>query len=298
MSHNETISEQTWPPAPEQSPLFHALNASRYDRQKGIRFYEQVTGRSIIVYWGPIFPYCIPYFFDAVAETDIKKPLDLMLTTRGGDPEIALKMAKICRAREPGFRVIVPDEAASAGTLLALAADSVSMSSPSSLGPIDPQLYLPGRMTPVPAKTIISISNDISSKSQTNPQSFELFPIFLADIDATNIQDARDAVGRMDELVPELIKLRHNQPSDEEIEQIIKDLQTPVHWAAIGYDKATQIGVPTEYLDPISREWDMIWRLHTKYVTRYGPSIDHDTIIEGHRVSYEISNPASDQQEL
>lgn len=297
MSHNETMPEQTWPPAPDQSPLFHSLNSSRYDRQDGIRLYERITGRSMIVFWGPIFPYCIPYFFDAVTETDIEKPLDLMLTTNGGDPEVALRMAKICRARKPDFRVIVPDEAASAGTLLALAADSVRMSSLSALGPIDPQLYLPGRIRSVPAKAIIAISNDIDSKSQTNPQLFELLPIFLADIDATVIQDARDAVGRIDELVPELIKLRHKPPSGQKVKQIIKDLQAPVHWAAIGYDKATQIGIPTEYLEPVSEEWDMIWRLHTKYVTRYGPSIDHDTIIEGHRVSYEISTPASDQQQ-
>ena len=294
MSRKETISEQPWPPTPDQSPLFRAAQSSRYERRDDIQLYEQVTGRSMVVFWGPIFPYCIPYFFDAVTDTDTKKPLDLMLTTRGGDPETALRMAIVCRKSNPNFRVIVPDIAASSGTLLALAADSVMMSSLSSLGPIDPQLYLQGRNTPVSAKAIITIANEINEKVLANNELFELLLSLLADIDATIIQKAQDAVKRTAELVPELIQLRQNPPSDQAIQETIKKLQDPAsHSAAINYDRATTMGIPTEYIEPKADEWDVLWRLHTKYVTKYGPSIGPNNIIEGHSVSYEVSPPGA-----
>ena len=294
MSHKNTIPEQLWPPTPDQSPLFHAAQSSRYERRDDIQLYEQVTGHSLVVFWGPIFPYSIPYFFDAITDTDIEKPLDLMLTTHGGDPETALRMAIICRKRGHDFRVIVPDIAASAGTLLALASDAVRMSSLSALGPIDPQLYLQGRNKPIPAKAIKSIANEINQKVLANNELFELLLSLLADIDATVIQNARDAVKRTAELGPELIRLRKYPPPKKAINRTIKKLQDPAsHSAAIGYDRATIMGIPTEYIDPKSNEWDVLWRLHTKYVTQYGPSIGPNNIIEGHRVSYEVSPPVS-----
>lgn len=42
--------------APAQSAFFRATEAARYQRQEEIRAYENATGRSLIVFWGPIHP--------------------------------------------------------------------------------------------------------------------------------------------------------------------------------------------------------------------------------------------------
>lgn len=43
-------------PSQEHTPLFHAENERRYIRQDAIRNYEQDTGRSPVVFCGPILP--------------------------------------------------------------------------------------------------------------------------------------------------------------------------------------------------------------------------------------------------
>src|SRR5262249_53761363 len=79
--------------------------------------------------------------------------LDFLLHTGGGDIDAAEKLMYIVRkAVGTGrLRVIVPDFAKSAGTLMALAADAIVMSDCSELGPIDPQITLAdGRGNAIP----------------------------------------------------------------------------------------------------------------------------------------------------
>jgi hypothetical protein len=66
--------------------------------------------------------------------------LDLMLNSSGGFGEVAEKIIEMCRehcSRE--FRVIVPNYAKSAATMIGLGADVIVMGYLSELGPIDPQ---------------------------------------------------------------------------------------------------------------------------------------------------------------
>src|SRR5439155_25941589 len=64
------------------------------------------------------------------------------LHTGGGDIDAGEKLISIVRTRVGigKLRVIVPDFAKSAGTLMALGADKIIMSDTSELGPIDPQV--------------------------------------------------------------------------------------------------------------------------------------------------------------
>lgn len=74
---------------------------------------------------------------DAIGECD---RLDLMLNSPGGSGEAAEKLVEMCRehCREE-FRVIVPNFAKSAATMISLGADVILMGYPSELGPTDPQ---------------------------------------------------------------------------------------------------------------------------------------------------------------
>jgi hypothetical protein len=74
---------------------------------------------------------------DAIGTCD---NLDLMINSPGGSGESAEKIIEMCRnhcSRE--FRVIVPNYAKSAATMIALGADVILMGYLSELGPIDPQ---------------------------------------------------------------------------------------------------------------------------------------------------------------
>lgn len=148
---------------PQQTPYFHAIERDRYSRQAQIRTIEEATGRRLICYvstpWGEITRDIVPVFGDLLDDLQKGDDLDLLLNTAGGDIDAAEKIVMMCRARCDGFRIIVPESAKSAGTMMACAADSVVMGYASELGPIDPQIRVPdasGQWISRPAHSFLS----------------------------------------------------------------------------------------------------------------------------------------------
>jgi hypothetical protein len=74
-------------------------------------------------------------------ETDI----DVWLDSPGGDADATYKMFLVLRSRCHCLRVVIPDYARSAATLLTLGMDSIFMSRTAELGPIDVQISHPSR---------------------------------------------------------------------------------------------------------------------------------------------------------
>jgi hypothetical protein len=69
----------------------------------------------------------------------------MLIQTPGGDATIAYKVARTFQRRTKHFKTVVPLSAMSAGTLIALAGDSVLMATDAELGPLDVQLLDPER---------------------------------------------------------------------------------------------------------------------------------------------------------
>ena len=83
--------------------------------------------------------------------------LDLILHSPGGSPEAAEAMVSYLRTRFSHIRVIVPQIAMSAATMISCAADEIILGKHSSLGPTDPQILLdtPLGVRFVPAQAIL-----------------------------------------------------------------------------------------------------------------------------------------------
>lgn len=77
--------------------------------------------------------------------------LDLILHSPGGSPETTEAIVSYLRSHFSDIRVIIPQSAMSAATMLACAADRIVMGSHSFIGPIDPQFVLP---TPLGVQSI------------------------------------------------------------------------------------------------------------------------------------------------
>ncbi len=132
----------------EKTPMFTAMNAARYQRQALIREI-QLDGPTLLCYVAGVRAQVDRIdtlgFVDMLHNVAPGEPVDLMLHTPGGDVDAAEKLISLVRNKvgENGqLRVIVPDFAKSAGTLMALGADKIVMSDSSELGPIDPQVSL------------------------------------------------------------------------------------------------------------------------------------------------------------
>ena len=83
--------------------------------------------------------------------------LDLILHSPGGSPEAAEAIVSYLRSRFSHVRVIVPQLAMSAATMIACAADEIVLGKHSFLGPTDPQILLQTSlgMRVVPAQAVL-----------------------------------------------------------------------------------------------------------------------------------------------
>lgn len=87
---------------------------------------------------------------DDLLDAKVKSPpesteIDLWLESPGGDADAAYKVVLALRQRCRHLRVVVPDYAKSAATLMTLGADKIMMASTAELGPLDAQITHPNR---------------------------------------------------------------------------------------------------------------------------------------------------------
>ena len=134
-----------------RSRVSDIASMARWRRRRLIHRIEQETGRSLLCYvgHGPRISRDDALGFHALLDAlPPGTPLDLLLHSPGGDVNAAEKLVLMLRAKVEGaaaptddgaLRIIVPDWAKSAATLMSLGADRIVMSDTSELGPIDPQ---------------------------------------------------------------------------------------------------------------------------------------------------------------
>ena len=106
-------------------------------------------------------------FMEVVDDLD-GNGLDLILHSPGGSPETAEAIVAYLRSRFSHIRVIVPNLAMSAATMIACAADEIVLGDHSFLGPIDPQIMLstPLGVTAVPAQAVLDQFNQAKEEGQ------------------------------------------------------------------------------------------------------------------------------------
>src|SRR5579859_2458346 len=134
-----------------------SLKAPPFDavRRKYLVLAHEHTGRDTILYatkWTQPAPNTSPELI-SIAEEDVQglmevvhglagPNLDLILHSPGGSAEAAEAFVAYLRSKFEHIRVIVPHAAMSAATMIACAADLITMGKHSFLGPTDPQLIL------------------------------------------------------------------------------------------------------------------------------------------------------------
>lgn len=286
-------------PVPAQTPLFHTLQQDRYTRQGHIREIEKRTGRRLIAYVaGPgssISSLDILPFHDLLQDIDAGDDVDLLLHTPGGDVDQAERIVQMCRKAigpEGSFRVVVPDSAKSAGTLIALAADSIVMGYCSELGPIDPQITITtasGEPMHRPAQSFLDGLDEIVSKTAGGNLSPAYFPL-LDKLDPALIDFCKKALKRSEELAEKFLKsymLSGDHEAAAAIAQELNDSQKYLsHGAVVDADDAKALGLVVEELDRMSDLWQAYWRLYCEMrVQLQNPAA---RLYEGRRVSLSL----------
>lgn len=171
-------------------------------RNKYIKNLSDVTSRNVIIYYSgwlkagriqnvDINDGDMTGFMNVVKGLDCSKGLDLILHTPGGNPTATEGIVKYLHKKfNNDIRVIVPQMAMSAGTMLACSSQVIVMGYHSCLGPIDPQF------AGTPAYNIMAEFQEAKKDIEKNIKSKEFWKVqlekyppafFYSVIDAINL---------------------------------------------------------------------------------------------------------------
>ena len=260
-----------------RSPLFEAEHAARYERQRLISAYESEYSCRLVVLIGQLMPFVVTAFEDLLFDADPAVDLHLILDTPGGDGETAIRLVRQAQSRCRELTVIVPNQAKSAGTLLALGADRILMASMSDLGPIDPQVMMKDGSW-VAAKAIVAAATRAEEMVRDHPEDLALQTLLLQGLSALTVQQARDVLSRTDTQLQEVLGIpnKHSENAVDKIAPRLKHLlidEPSTHGAAISAETAKNHGMPVVMADLGSLQWRSIWQMWTRYYVLSAPHV-------------------------
>jgi ATP-dependent protease ClpP protease subunit len=257
-----------------KTPLYQAMRAAQYQRQALIAQIREKWGRRLICYVSGTAALIdrddTVGFVDLLHNVPRGEDLDLLLHTSGGDIDAAEKLISIVRTTvaEKCLRVIVPDFAKSAGTLMALGADRIVMSDTSELGPIDPQITLndgQGNRIQYPVQSYLDAYTAHSAALQNNPADI-VAQIMLGKLDPARVKLFEAARNRARTFAEEQLRrwmFRTQQGNVTEIAGKLLDTNRFLsHGQMINWEDAKQIGLLVDHLDSASDQWQQYWQLY------------------------------------
>jgi ClpP class serine protease len=192
-------------------------------------------------------------------------PIDLLLNTGGGDVDACEKLVKLILANaDPSpFRVIVPDLAKSAGTLMTLGASTIIMSDTSELGMIDPQFPMRdarGNELMHSVTGYLEAYEEHCTALRANPND-PIAVLMLDWFDARTVKKFQGIRDRVRTFAEDMLK-RRGAPSSTISQELMSSTRWKTHGQPIGYADAKQIGLPVEYLSPSDPRWARYWQLY------------------------------------
>ena len=280
-----------------KTPLFEANHAGRYQRQALIKRIQARTGRRLICYVSGrdcmIDERDTVPFVDLLHNVPPAENLDLLLHTSGGDPDSAEKLMRMLQSRVESaeLRIIVPDFAKSAGTLMVLGADSVVMSDVSELGPIDPQVRLSGAW--LSAQNYLDAYNEHAETLEQEPQNVAA-QIMLGKLDPITFKLCEVVIRRARQSAEYLLKrgmFRNGGNWSQTVSELLDTTRWLSHSQMISWRDAEDpvIGLNVEYLGYDSEIWQDYWRL---YCLQHLAITEDQKIYESDYASLIIDSPA------
>jgi len=262
-----------------QTPLYRALHSDRYARQAAISAIEEKTERTLIIYeanlrsdHSSLEEEDIQPFGDLLARIDQGAKIDLLLHSPGGNIEAAEKIIYMCRKVASEFRLVVPEYAKSAATLIALASDAVIMGLTSELGPIDAQITGPGPGGALFQTSAQSFIDKFEMIKKEVDETQVLSPVYFPLLESLNLgflQMCQTLMERSEQFAAKWLKKHMLKDDHSKAEALAKDLCDVKKWLSHGVvidaEEARNLGVNVIELTQDDALWKMIWYLHCCY---------------------------------
>ncbi len=253
-----------------KTPMYQAMYATRFQRQQLIREIEAMTGRTLLCYIcgenAEIDRDDTIGIVEILHNVQPGSSIDLMLHTLGGDVDAAEKLINMVRAavvQGASLRVIVPDSAKSAGTLMSLGANEIVMSDTSELGTIDPQLELKdgkGNNIVHSVLSYLDAYENAAADLRRDPGD-PVFKVQMAHFDPT-VKQTFEAVKLRARLLAENLLKRVGLNYTAIVDALMDTKRFPSHSQMIGYEAARDMGLNISYLPSEDPAWRKYWELY------------------------------------
>lgn len=244
-------------------------------RRDYLKQLSDYTGRNVIVYATAFTQkQFAPSELLSLVEEDVqgmmevaygleKKPVDLILHSPGGSPEAAEGIVEYLHAQFPEIRIIIPQIAMSAATMIACSGSSIVMGKHSNLGPVDPQLIInsPSGTTVNPAKAIID--QFYLALSEMNDPNKQAWALLLNQYGPSIITQCKNYIEMSKNLVEEwLQRFMFQSEANKDISKISEFLADhdnfKSHGRHISRAKAEELGLKIEYLEEDGKFQDLV----------------------------------------
>jgi hypothetical protein len=255
-------------------------------RRKYLKRLHQHTGRNVIAYYsGWLFrPPTTPNlsvgdddmnaFMAAVHQLKREKGLDLILHTPGGDIAATEALVKYLWVMfDKNIRVIVPQLAMSAGTMIACAAQSIVLGKQSSLGPIDPQIG------GVPAQGVLDEFQMAVESIKRDPACAPLWQQIVSRYHPSFLNECVQAINWSRTMVHGWLCENMfggddaHEPTARRIVDFLGDHSaTAAHARHISLSRCEEIGLKVERLEDDKKLQDLVLTVHHAYMHTFSMS--------------------------
>ncbi len=265
---------------------FEHNNAQDRVREQYVQKLHAYTGRNVICYYsgwlsaqGPGVNFLQVDdmdkngFMNAIEGMNCDLGLDLILHTPGGSITAAESIVYYLRQKfGRDIRVIVPQMAMSAGTMIALSAKEIVMGHHSCIGPFDP--FVQGVSAFAVFEEFKRASNDILNSPHTLP----LWQIMLQKYPPAFLEECDKAIALAKSIVPEwLTSVMFSDLNEDEqktrITNIMENLNNPAttkeHSRHIHFDKAQSLGLKVTALEADHQFQDLVLTVHHTYIATF-----------------------------
>lgn len=246
-------------------------------RRKYLKNLSDYTGRNTIAYYSSFLDKSnapntdindsdLTGYMNAIHGLDCSKGLDLILHTPGGDPSSAEALVNYLRSKfDTDIRVIIPQIAMSAGTMLACSGKCIIMGKQSSLGPVDPQF------NGIPAYNIEQEFKEAKDDLANNPQNATYWAIKLQQYPAAFMKTALDAIELSSQLIREwLSTCMYTKNEMDKVNNIVDSLNehdiSKTHGRHFNIDFCKSIGLIVNAMEEDNNLQDLILSVHHAYM--------------------------------
>ncbi len=287
----------SWNAILEEIQQSKRIDALDYVRRSYLKKLNVITGRNVIAYYSgwlqkpgtnnsSILDDDKNGFMTVIHNMDRNKGLDLILHTPGGDTAATESIVDYLRRMfNTDIRVIVPQLAMSAGTMIACASKEIIMGKQSSLGPIDPQF------NGIPAHGVIEEFEKALKEVQTSPETIPIWQVVVSKYHPTFIGECEKAIKWSSDMVNDwLISGMFEAETDASVKaKIIVDelnnhIDTKTHARHIPIDECRRIGLKITSLEDFMKEQDfqdIVLSIHHSFMHTFAMS-SAIKIIENH----------------